>query len=61
MRINENAIADLIDRVGGVHSYTINYKNRTVFLTTMAGERVVLSYDDLVAWIVERMKQNVVH
>ena len=61
MRIADNAIADLIDRVGGVYSYAIDYDARVVLLTTTAGERVELSFGDLVAWVAERMKHNVVH
>lgn len=51
MRIADNAIADLIDRVGGVYSYAIDYNARVVFLTTTAGERIELTFGDLVAWV----------
>ncbi|MBT9281997.1 MAG: hypothetical protein KM312_04985 [Hydrogenibacillus schlegelii] len=61
MHITATAISDLLDRIGGIYSYVIDYDARTVVITTTAGERIELSFDDLVAWVVERMKQNAVH
>ncbi|PTQ51034.1 MAG: hypothetical protein HSCHL_1624 [Hydrogenibacillus schlegelii] len=59
MRITATAIADLIDRVGGVYSYSIDYDSRRVFLTTMSGERVEMTFDDILRWVVEQMKRTV--
>lgn len=53
--MNRIDIADLIDRVGGVYSYAIDYDARRVFLTMMSGERVELTFDDVIRWAARRM------
>ena len=61
MNIKENTIADLLDRQGGFKQYSIDYDTRMVSIVTIAGEKVELSFDDVIKLYNERKKRRQVH
>ncbi|PTQ55217.1 MAG: hypothetical protein BSOLF_2917 [Candidatus Carbobacillus altaicus] len=61
MKIKETAIADLLDRVGGFWSYSIDYKKRMVYITVLNGENIEIPFDEVFSWAVERMKKQTIH
>lgn len=59
--IKETAIADILDQQGGFKEYEINYDTRMVSIVTIAGERISLSFGEVIKLYNERKKRRQVH
>lgn len=61
MKIKETAIADLLDQQGGFKEYSIDYNTRNVTILKLAGEKVKLSFEDVIRLYQERKKRRQMH